>query len=516
MSPVLRINAVLFGPASDGQRRITVSWQDGPIPWQAVSSFRYQVDKQDAEKIRWYLEDYAEYRADPAPGIALETEHRLAQIGTDLFRHVFSGQDTAGIWAQARNRLNQVRLEVDNDPADAPGLPWELLRDPGAGINTALEAGAFVRTHLQAAVHPVMPEPAGDRLRVLLVICRPGGREDVPFRSVASRLVRGGAYKMTGMELDVLRPATFTRLSTVLRQAAATGRPYHVVHFDGHGTFLDLADLEPADQADGSQTGSPGGGASGGLPLSPLYYGLSVAGPVRTGQHGYLLFEDPARPDNQQLVDGPALGRLLVATQVPVLVLNACRSAYTEAPARPGEPDPPPAPAGTGPAADGAGGGCTDAAGLGEDVHSRIRAYGSLAAEVADAGVPGVVAMRYNVYVVTAAQFAADLYAHLLAGRSLGEAATAARRALADDPTRQIGAAPVALQDWAVPVVYEAAPLTLLQTGTREAPLIQLTLTGGAGGGSAHGRLANLGLLRHQGHPLPAAGPGFLPVLPQF
>ena len=38
-------------------------------------------------------------------------------------------------------------------------------------------------------------------------------------------------------------------------------------------------------------------------------------------------------------------------------------------------------------------------------------AYGSLAAEVADAGVPGVVAMRYNVYVVTAAQYAADLYA---------------------------------------------------------------------------------------------------------
>ena len=51
------------------------------------------------------------------------------------------------------------------------------------------------------------------------------------------------------------------------------------------------------------------------------------------------------------------------------------------------------------------------------DVHARIRAYGSLAAEVADIGVPGVVAMRYNVYVVTAAQYMADLYAHL---KSLG------------------------------------------------------------------------------------------------
>ena len=76
-------------------------------------------------------------------------------------------------------------------------------------------------------------------------------------------------------------------------------------------------------------------------------------------------------------------------------------------------------------------------------MHARIRAYGSLAAEVADEGVPGVVAMRYNVYVVTAAQFVADLYAHLLAGRSLGQAATAARRALAADPVRQIAAAPL-------------------------------------------------------------------------
>ena len=107
----------------------------------------------------------------------------------------------------------------------------------------ALGAGAFVRTHLQAAGQPELPEPAGDRLRVLLVICRPGGRADVPFRSVASRLVRGGAEQMEGLDLDVLRPATFARLSEVLHAAHAAGRPYHVVHFDGHGTWLDLADL---------------------------------------------------------------------------------------------------------------------------------------------------------------------------------------------------------------------------------------------------------------------------------
>ena len=75
-----------------------------------------------------------------------------------------------------------------------------------------------------------------------------------------------------------------------------------------------------------------------------------------------------------------------------------------------------------------------------------------------DAGVAGVVAMRYNVYVGTAARFAADVYAGLLAGQPLGAAVTAARRQLAESPAGDPG---VPVQDWMVPVAYEAAPLHL-------------------------------------------------------
>jgi tetratricopeptide (TPR) repeat protein len=459
---LLRISDVPLG----GTRRVKVTWQDGVARRAAVATFGYQADQAEAEQVRWYLEDYPEFPADPAPALAAKAEARLARTGVELFRDVFAGPDGAVIWGMAQARLAEVRVEVDTDPAEAPGLPWELLRDPATDTALATGAAEFVRTHLQTAGQVVLPEAAGDELRVLLVICRPGGREDVPFRSVASRLVRGGAEQMEGLHLEVLRPATYQRLAEVLHQAADAGRPYHVVHFDGHGTYLDLADLQ-ADEDGGASLASGGGG--GQIPVSPLRYGISVAGPVRDGPHGYLIFEDPGSGTNQQLADGPTLGRLLTATGVPVLVLNACRSAWTEAPARPAEPDAGPGP---NPAAPGETG-TADSAGL-ADVHARIRAYGSLAAEVADAGVPGVVAMRYNVYVVTAAQYMADLYAHLLAGKTLGRAATAARRALADNPTRQIGPVPVALQDWAVPVVYEAAPLTLLEPKQRQAPLIRL------------------------------------------
>jgi tetratricopeptide (TPR) repeat protein len=471
----LRISDVPAGPG--GGRRVRVSWrEEGALPREAEAVFAVPTGDQEGERVRWYLEDYAEFPADPAPAVAAAAEAQLAQEGTDLFRRVFAGADAAEIWGRARDRLAGARVEVDADPGEGPGLAWELLRDPGRDAAVALGAEAFVRTHLQAAGHPDLPEPAGDRLRVLLVIARPGGRADVPFRSVASRLVRGGAEQVEGLDLDVLRPATFKRLAVVLHAAHDAGRPYHVVHFDGHGTWLDLADfgLTP--------DGASGGGAGGGVGLSRHKYGVSVAGPVRPGHHGYLLFENPKgngdrqSTENQQLVDGPTLGRLLASTGVPVLVLNACRSAYTEAPDRPAAaPGPEPGGTATGPAAG-------DEGALTGDVHARIRAYGSLAAEVADIGVPGVVAMRYNVYVVTAAQFVADLYAHLLAGKSLGQAATAARRALADNPARQIGPISVALQDWAVPVVYEAAPLVLLRPEQRAAPLIKLTRADGGGG----------------------------------
>ncbi|HFD40151.1 MAG TPA: ATP-binding protein, partial [Anaerolineae bacterium] len=204
------------------------------------------------------------------------------------------------------------------------------------------------------------------------------------------------------------------------------GRPYHVVHFDGHGVYAQ----------------APGDGGSGGWRPSRILFA-----DARRGKHGYLAFENPDVADNTEFISGPALGNLLAETGVPVLILNACRSAHAEAPDSQSTnsqftnsqstdlPTP--------------------------DLHSQVRAYGSLAQEVVDAGVAGVVAMRYNVYVVTAARFVADLYGALVRGRSLGEAVSYGRKQLAAQPLRRVVAEPRSLQDWSVPVVYEVAPIRL-------------------------------------------------------
>jgi tetratricopeptide (TPR) repeat protein len=405
-------------------------------PQSATARFEFGLSAQDREDLRWYLEDYLQYPVDPAPLIARRVEERMAAVGGELFRAVFeSSRDTIRLWDAVAGSLGGLRVEIAAGVEGAAAVPWELLRDPVSDGVLALRAGAFVRTQPEAAAAGVgaaeaaaagvgtagMAAEATGPLRVLLVICRPGGQADVPFRSVASHLVRLSRGAREALRLDVLRPPTFAQLTRVLGRARDQGEPYQVVHFDGHGAWLDAA------------------GAAGQAPAGELSREVfSLVSPARPGSRGYLVFEeDPARGRGHQLVDGPALGTLLADAGVPVLVLNACRSAHADLVAAP------------------------ETVTAEQDAHRRVRAYGSLAQEVMDAGVAGVVAMRYNVYVVTAARFIGEAYLGLLAGRPLGAAVGAARRQLAADPVRQVSAQPRSLQDWVVPVVYEAAPLAL-------------------------------------------------------
>jgi hypothetical protein len=209
---------------------------------------------------------------------------------------------------------------------------------------------------------------------------------------VARHLIRGlSGESREPFDLEVLRPPTFEDLAKRLRAAKAQGKPFHVVHFDGHGL------------------------------------------------KGEVFFENPELEGNAQSVKAAELGKLLHETRVPLLILNACRSADSEPPEQPEKVD---------------------------DLHQQIRQFGSFAHAVMDCGASGVVAWRYSVFVDTAAQYMADLYAALASGLPLGEAATLARKQLSSS-TRPI-------EDWTVPVVFEAAPAQLFPKPIEDAFEIKL------------------------------------------
>jgi hypothetical protein len=388
LMPLLRLRQFA---EPDNRYRVTVELErEGSPRRRAESRFELQLTAQDQEDIRWYLEDFLQYPMDPAPAIAARIERRMVEIGVDLFTKVLGNTP---VW----HDLSDTRIEIETTVKDATALPWELLRDPDADVPLALRARASVRSTHDSVQRPNLTQSAAGPIRMLLVICRPRGGNDIPFRSSARRILEG-LRGNDAVRLTVLRPPTFEHLAHVLRDAKAAGEPYHLVHFDGHGAW--------------SEHGH------------------------RQGGHGYLLFENAALDENRQLVDGPSLGNLLAETRVAALVLDACQTAYATPPSAPVQVAP-------------------------DNPHDEARAIGSLAQEIMDAGAAGVVAMRYSVYVVTAAQFMAEMYGRLVQGDALGEAASFARKQLHAQPLREIAFDPRPLQDWMVPVVFEAEPAAL-------------------------------------------------------
>ena len=175
------------------------------------------------------------------------------------------------------------------------GLPWELMRD-GAGP-VALGKGGISRS-LPVADRAGTLEVPGGRLRVLMVISRPSGTEDVGYQMVARPLLQRLEAVRGEVDLTVLRPPTFDALRQAVTEAAAAGEPFHVVHFDGHGVMPGR---------------SGGGGAAGARPGM-----MSAAG------EGVLAFEQPG--GGSDLVGASKVAAVLAAGRVPVVVLNACQS----------------------------------------------------------------------------------------------------------------------------------------------------------------------------------------------
>lgn len=137
----------------------------------ANSHFKLNVNLQDQEKIRWYLEDFLEYPQDPAPKIAANIEQRMTEIGVELFEKVFhANDDTRQVWEKVRHHISDTRVEIVTGVRDAATIPWELIRDPQSNMPLALGASAFVRTTPQAVQPTQIPQTADGKIRILLVI----------------------------------------------------------------------------------------------------------------------------------------------------------------------------------------------------------------------------------------------------------------------------------------------------------------------------------------------------------
>jgi hypothetical protein len=372
---------------------LTFSPQDAKY---VISTRPLRLEDTDRSRIRWYFEEYPRFQHDPAPMIAHEIEDRIAELGNFWFASVFQAStDNWSLWGKIREITARLRIVIEDSTPEDKAIIWELLRTP-EGYPLALLADEFVHSPLESTPTRTLP-PLGN-MRVLLVIARPNGSEDIGLRAVAGDIVEMLSASARA-SIEILRPPTFDMLVTTLTDAAQS-EPFTVVHFDGHGIWTDL-DAE----ASGLATGSP---------------------------RGYVLFEGPGR--RPEAVSGKQLGLCLSRAGVRALVLNACRSAHV----------------------------ALSPAGIGHGNAQAAARVSSFAMDVARAGVPGVVGLRYDVTVDTAAQLTARIYEGLLSGESLARAVRLARSQLLLESEENRAFLQIGRTDWALPVVFEAQHVQVL------------------------------------------------------
>ncbi len=178
-------------------------------------------------------------------------------------------------------------------------------------------------------------------------------------RRSSRRSIRSAA----SVRVDFCRPPTLARMEEMLRDGQQAGDPYDLVHFDGHGTFLPQAQI------------------------------------------GALCFEKPDDGSGESatdLVPADRLGDLLASYTIPLVVLEACRSATV----------------------------------------GKTAVFRSVAPRLIQAGVGSVLSMGHAVHVEAARLLLDRFYRELVRGTTIGHAVAEARKALRSTPARWIESGP--------------------------------------------------------------------------
>ncbi|MGK7878086.1 MAG: tetratricopeptide repeat protein [Xenococcaceae cyanobacterium] len=274
---------------------IRLSWQRGQTnPRFAPSvSFQHPFDEQALADLRWYLEEYLRFPYGIEPQKAAKIEQNFQEWGQQLFELVFRSSEKGREFFQEATRegLDRCEIGIASDNPKVLNLPWELLYSPDYQFIAPLLAGMYRSLSTQAVRAPMGNLP-DDKLNILLAIARPYGERDVSFKTIARSMLEALKPIRRQINLKVLRPPSFEEFERELN--AHKQGFYHIVHFDGHGTF------NPQSQGQEFQLGGE-------------------------TEQGELVFE--SLDGSEQVISADRIAQSLANCRVPVFILNACKSA---------------------------------------------------------------------------------------------------------------------------------------------------------------------------------------------
>ncbi len=241
---------LVYEPATSGQPDVHSAQN-----WRLIAP----IGPIEAEELRWYLEKYAVWPSHYFRDRARKVEENLVKWGQLLHEAAMPVAHVANVneaWkaidghagrrfsvyvdiaATLEAGASEEQLKSAQEVATLLlGLPWELIHDG----KTYLFQGAKptrVRRRLPGTEGfgvPVVATP----IRILLVTARP---EDdacgyIDHRASALPLVEAMESLPGLVKIHVLSPPTLPALREELDRARGEKKPYHVVHFDGHGVY---------------------------------------------------------------------------------------------------------------------------------------------------------------------------------------------------------------------------------------------------------------------------------------
>jgi hypothetical protein len=366
---------VRFVPLSPGGDRFRVRLTDPAGTALGVElDFQPFLSEEDYENLRWYLEEYMELPDGGAVTRAEGIEKQLQEWGRQLHDALFAAPENRAVLRRLLASPEPRELTLATDHSAVLRLPWELMADDAGSLAPRVS----LRRQLETP-EALIPRTIKLPLRILYIVSRP---EDAGFIDprLTTRSLFAALDPLGGnVRLDFCRPPTLQRMGEMLREAQVAGDSYDVVHFDGHGTFMPQTQL------------------------------------------GALCFEqsdDGTGDSKTDLVPADRLGILLAQHQIPLVVLEACRSG---------------------------------------GIKSIV--FRGVAPRLIQAGVGSVVSMSHAVHVEAARILLDRFYRELVRGTTIGHAVAQGRSALAASPARWIeygpGARTLRLQDWFLPHLYQ-------------------------------------------------------------
>jgi tetratricopeptide (TPR) repeat protein len=274
---------LLFDKSADGDFAVRIVPPSGnasePVP------FKPFLDDDDFEDLRWYLEDFMDLPDGGSLVRAHRVEEKLRHWGRSFYDALFKDGDNRELLNQMQADDSPRLLTLATRDVDILRLPWELMADSRGPL---VRQEITIRRQLETARRPIEFQTTLP-LRILYVVSRPGDLGFIDPRLSSRSMLDALAPLGDDLHIDFCRPPTLPRLEEMLSQARRDKTPYHLIHFDGHGTFLPKIEL------------------------------------------GALCFEKPdgaavLSASKTDYVHADRLGEILSVHNIPLVILEACRT----------------------------------------------------------------------------------------------------------------------------------------------------------------------------------------------